>query len=119
MSDFLKSVGNKIRLVRKSKELTQEELAELCGLQYTYIGGIERGERNVSLQTLEKLATGLGVAPFELLMFDQIIQPGDLKDKKALFELYKCLLLTRSEEEIISIQKITKEILAMIDTKNE
>lgn len=63
LSDFLKLVGNNIRVIKKSIGLTQEELAEKAGLQYKYIGGVERGERNVSLRTLEKIIEGLGIAP--------------------------------------------------------
>ncbi|WP_264737341.1 helix-turn-helix domain-containing protein [Cytobacillus firmus] len=113
MSDFLSLVGNKVRVVRKSKELTQEELAEKCGLQYTYIGGIERGERNVSLQTLEKLAEGLNVHPYELLMFGEIDPPN--YEKKAQIEIFNSLLLDRDQLEILSIHKITKEFLRQID----
>lgn len=70
MSDFLKTFGNKIRIVKKAIGLTQEELAEKCGLQNTYIGGIERGERNITILSVEKLAEGLEVVPSELFEFD-------------------------------------------------
>ncbi|MEB4858347.1 helix-turn-helix domain-containing protein [Priestia megaterium] len=73
MAHFLELFGNKIRTIRKAKGLTQDELAKRCGLQNTYIGGIEQGERNISLQSVEKLAEGLEVGPFELFKF------GDLK----------------------------------------
>ncbi|MGD6900376.1 helix-turn-helix domain-containing protein [Bacillus infantis] len=53
MADLLKLVGNRIRIVRKGKGLIQEDLAEKCGLQYTYIGELERGERNISLLTFK------------------------------------------------------------------
>lgn len=45
--------------LRKAKGWTQEQLAEAAGLHYSYIGGIERGDRNISLETLEKIITGL------------------------------------------------------------
>lgn len=117
MSDFLKLVGNKIRLVRKAKGLTQEDLAERCNLQYTYIGGVERGVRNVSLQTLEKLAKGLDVAPFELLKFEELDLSEIPNDKQSLVEVYKHLLLNRDEEEIKLLQRITKDILDLLDKK--
>jgi transcriptional regulator with XRE-family HTH domain len=116
MSDFLKIVGNKVRLVRKSKGLTQEELAEKCGLQYTYIGGIERGERNVSLQTIEKLSEGLSVAPYELLKSTDINIDEIFNDKSALIEIYKNQLL-KSEKELYSLLKINKEILELLVSK--
>ncbi len=52
---------------RKKLGISQEELATRSGLHRTYIGAIERGERNVSLATLELIAEGLGVKPSELL----------------------------------------------------
>jgi transcriptional regulator with XRE-family HTH domain len=119
MSDFLKLVGSKVRIVRKAKGLTQEELAEKCGLQYTYIGGIERGVRNVSLQTIEKLAEGLGAAPFELLQFKEVDPQDIFNDKRALVESLRNLLLDRSEEEIRTIHNIAIEILKLRDIKVE
>ncbi|MET1168220.1 helix-turn-helix transcriptional regulator, partial [Bacillus velezensis] len=52
-------VGNRIRELRKAKGWTQEQLAEAAGLHYSYIGGVERGDRNISLETLEKIINGL------------------------------------------------------------
>jgi len=52
---------------RRIKNLSQEQLAAKCGLHRTYIGAVERGERNVTLSTLEVLAESLGVSIPELL----------------------------------------------------
>lgn len=54
--------GLRVREIRKSQALSQEDLAELSGLHRTYIGGIERGERNASLESIEKLAKALGIS---------------------------------------------------------
>lgn len=59
MSDLLKQIGGKIREVRIKKGLTQEDLADKSGLHSTYIGGVERGERNLTVLSLEKIAKGL------------------------------------------------------------
>ena len=53
---YLKELGNQIRKLRKSKGLSQEQLALNAGVDRSYIGGIERGERNVSFLTLVKIA---------------------------------------------------------------
>jgi len=55
-----------MRELREQRGLSQEALADICGLHRTYIGLIERGERNLSLHTLEAVAQGLGVAVAEL-----------------------------------------------------
>jgi transcriptional regulator with XRE-family HTH domain len=54
--------GQRVRELRTKKGLSQEALAMACDLDRTYIGGIERGERNVSLVNIEKIAAALGVS---------------------------------------------------------
>ncbi len=61
-----KKFGQRIKTLRKERGLTQEELAELSGLDRTYISGIERGLRNVALRNIEALAQALGVSISEL-----------------------------------------------------
>ncbi|WP_086973940.1 helix-turn-helix domain-containing protein [Caballeronia glebae] len=67
-SDSLRAVlAENIKTFRRGKKISQEELAERCGLHRTYIGSVERHERNVTLSTLEVLASTLGVTVPELL----------------------------------------------------
>jgi transcriptional regulator with XRE-family HTH domain len=61
------TLGATIRELRAGLGISQELLAERCGLHRTYVGGIERGERNVSLENIVRLATALKVAPSKLL----------------------------------------------------
>lgn len=53
--------------MREQKGFSQEGLALVCGLDRTYIGGVERGERNISLINIHKIATALVVSPKELM----------------------------------------------------
>jgi transcriptional regulator with XRE-family HTH domain len=62
-----KKFGERVRDLRKQKGLSQESLALACGLDRTYIGGVERGERNISLLNIYKIAGALGVRAKELL----------------------------------------------------
>jgi transcriptional regulator with XRE-family HTH domain len=64
--DFLKWFGLRLRKIRQSKLLSQEELAGLAGIDRTYVGGVERGERNLSLLNIKKLSDALDVKPSEL-----------------------------------------------------
>ncbi|MCK9636426.1 MAG: helix-turn-helix domain-containing protein [Methylobacter tundripaludum] len=57
--EITQSFGQKVRYFRILKRLSQEELAGLCGLHRTYIGSVERGERNITLINAEKIATAL------------------------------------------------------------
>jgi transcriptional regulator with XRE-family HTH domain len=65
-----KRFGQRIRALRLAKGFTQESLAAAAGLHPTYIGGIERGERNVGLDNIIKLANALAIPPSEI--FDEI-----------------------------------------------
>ena len=62
-----KTLADNIRSFRSSKNMSQEALAELCGLHRTYVGSVERCERNVTLSTLEAFAGALGVSVSDLL----------------------------------------------------
>lgn len=61
------TLGTTVRELRVELGISQEALAERCNLHRTYIGGIERGERNVSLENIVRLATALKTTPSRLL----------------------------------------------------
>ena len=61
-SDILKKFGTKVRDLRKQRNLSQEELADKAGLHRTYIGMIERAEKNITLINIEKIANALEVS---------------------------------------------------------
>jgi transcriptional regulator with XRE-family HTH domain len=60
-------IAANVRRLREGKGLSQEALADVCGYHRTYIGGIERSERNITIATLEALAGALGVTARSLL----------------------------------------------------
>jgi len=66
---ILVSVGKKVRALRAARDLSQEELAERADLDRTYISGIERGKRNISIVNIAKIAAALRVKISELLTF--------------------------------------------------
>lgn len=59
--DIINRIGLNITIIREQRGLTQEKLAELAGLHRAYIGQIERGEKNIGLRNLERIANALDV----------------------------------------------------------
>lgn len=64
---FLKKFGARVRSLRNQVGMSQEKLAELAEIHRTYVSGIERGERNVSLINIMRLANALGVSISKLM----------------------------------------------------
>ena len=62
MSDIAKILGQRIRSYRTAKGFSQEKLAELAGCHPTYVGQVERGEKNATIESIEKIAAPLGVS---------------------------------------------------------
>ncbi len=65
--DLQRVVGRNLRAYREGKGLSQEAFADELGVHRTYMGGIERGERNLTLKSLERIASQLDVDPLALL----------------------------------------------------
>lgn len=65
-SEILKKFGEKVRQLRKQKDISQEELAHRADLHRTYIGMIERAEKNITLLNIEKIAKALDVKILEV-----------------------------------------------------
>jgi transcriptional regulator with XRE-family HTH domain len=83
-------VGEQIRHLRKEKGLSQEGLGWKSDIHYTYIGAIERGEKNWSIDTLCKIANGLGVGVNDLLNLSGQIQSEGESKALLIKEVKKC-----------------------------
>ena len=66
--DILIKFGETVRNLRQSKQISQEQFADMCGLHRTYISDIELGKRNVSLENIEKIAKALEITISQLFM---------------------------------------------------
>lgn len=64
--DVLVEFGKRVRALRGELGLSQEKFAAECGLDRTYLGGVERGERNIALRNIAKIAEALGVSISDL-----------------------------------------------------
>jgi len=81
MSDIKKLLGKRIRQIRKSKNYTQEQLAELVGIGTANISYIETGRFAPSTDTLAKLSEVLGAAPYEFYMFEHLKSTKEMKQE--------------------------------------
>jgi len=117
MSSLRKLIGLRIKAIRKMRGLTQEDLGERAGLQYTYIGGIERGERNISLDSLDNILKALDISAIDLLKFDEVNFDQENLEKNELLAIHRELLNHREIEVVKMIHRITKDILTTFDTK--
>ena len=88
-------VAQNIRSLRRAKGISQEKLAELAGLHRTYVGSVERGERNVSLENIDRLAEALLVDPVDLLT-DGSVSRGS--DDRSIFE--NCIPALRRYQQL-------------------
>ncbi|HEV2790556.1 MAG TPA: helix-turn-helix transcriptional regulator [Solirubrobacterales bacterium] len=65
--DLQKAIGRNLRAYRQARGLSQEDFADLLGVHRTYMGGIERGERNLTLRSVERIAERIDEEPLTLL----------------------------------------------------
>lgn len=104
-------VGKRIRIIRKSQGLTQEELGEMVQQPQSYIGAIERGEKNFSLDTIERIATALRVR------VEELIKSGSLTEKEKLIVTVQTTLKNRTEQEIKMLQRLINDVCEVFDSK--
>lgn len=106
MSDISKALGQRIRNYRTGKHLSQEKLAELAGCHPAYIGQIERGEKNATIESIEKIFSALGISLSKL--FEKLGAQEDGKRNIPL-ECYD-LLSAKTVEEQEHIYRILVEM---------
>ena len=106
MSDIAKILGQRIRNYRTAKGLSQERLAELSGCHPTYIGQIERGEKNATIESIEKISTALQISLSQLF---EKLGKGEVEVRNIPLECYE-LLSTKTKEEQERIYRILLEI---------
>lgn len=105
MGDIAKIVGERIKNRRLRLGWTQEELAEKAALHNTYIGQLERGEKNATLESIEKVATGLGVTFEEL--FEKII-PGENSATSIAAQCYELVDALSPESQRLVLEILQK-----------
>ena len=106
MSDIAKVIGHRIRNHRTTAGLSQEKLAELSGCHPTYIGQLERGEKNATIESIEKIASALNISLSKL--FEQL-GGQDSAERNIPLECYE-FLSAKNLEEQEQLFKILREM---------
>lgn len=108
--DLTKRVGINIRAIRKSQNLTIDELAEKCDFQAPYLSDVERGERNITLQTLTKILDALQVEAGSVLIPES--KPGEEKEniRDETLQILFNTLEDKDEDDIRMLLNISNEI---------
>ena len=104
MSDIAKIIGQRIRNYRTQKGLSQEKLAELAGCHPTYIGQLERGEKNATLESVEKIASAMDISLSEL--FDKLGKSGGDNIAAKCYDL----VASKNEAEQKQLYKMLQEM---------
>lgn len=105
--DITRELGLRIRYYRKEKHITQEKLAEICNLHPTYIGQIERGEKNATIESIYRVAMGLNIPMSKLL---ENVEFLDNNSDNIPLHIYQQLLTVPHEKQRL-IAKIVSEII--------
>lgn len=108
MDRLVKSIGMQIRLLRKSKNLSQEELAFRAEVHPTYIGQVERGEKNLTISSLYQITNALEVS---LDDFFSVIEPNQNSQENLPYQLIIKLLQDVSIADQEKLYNIIKEIV--------
>lgn len=107
--EILKLVGARIRLLRKERGLSQEALGEKGGFHFSYIGQVERGEKNISLLNLAQIAEALGVNLIQL--FSYVDEKIEVTSTDNSIQEVVGMLRETTDEKIKLAKNVLKEIL--------
>jgi len=88
--DEVRLLGARIKELRKKRGLTQEGLAEVCGIHYKFLGGIERGNANPTLTVLRKIAKAMNVSLAELFNYEFLGQSPSQVRKRLVDSIRRC-----------------------------
>ncbi|WP_068986935.1 helix-turn-helix domain-containing protein [Lysinibacillus xylanilyticus] len=108
MDSLISSIGLQIRLLRKSKNLSQEELAFKAGMHPTYIGQVERGEKNLTISSLHQITTALEI---NLTDFFSVIETNHKHKENLPYQFIKELLQDVNIHEQKKLYEIIKQIV--------
>lgn len=108
MDDVIKAVGKRIKELRKARGLSQEALGEKGGFHYSYIGQVERGEKDIALSNLAKIADALDVGIHQLFSFSYEME--SLTESEQDFKDIFLLLRNLHKKDLVKVQKVLQTL---------
>lgn len=107
--EVIVQVGKRIRQIHQSKGLSQQRLAEKCGFTFSYIGGVERAEKNISLKNLDKIATALEVGIHQFFIYSHHYEK--LPANEQIIHEIVSLLAPYDEKTVEMVKSILSDVL--------
>ncbi|MGM0883100.1 MAG: helix-turn-helix domain-containing protein [Bacillota bacterium] len=106
----LKLIGQRVRDLRKQRNLSQEQLGEIAGFHFSYIGGLERGQKNISLLNMDKIAQALNVPLHEIFFYGRQIKRKTNSDKDDIINNIYEKLVGMKTTELKKLQRLIEEV---------
>ncbi|MEI0738853.1 helix-turn-helix transcriptional regulator [Paenibacillus sp. JTLBN-2024] len=108
-------IGKRIRQIRTAKDLTQQEVADAAQMEDSYFGGIERGEKNITVSTLEKVIHALDISPVDIFREFETTQTHALRE--TVIDEFVIFTNQLSDEQLEVLRKINNELKLAFHTK--
>jgi transcriptional regulator with XRE-family HTH domain len=113
VSELAITIGEKIRNLRLQRGISQEQLGEMADLHRTYIGQMERGEANITLQALEKVTGALGLTVTQLFRF---VNPEEHTSENPTLTQIINAIQSRSSKDQLALLNVLNTILEWKDS---
>ncbi|MBA2941054.1 helix-turn-helix transcriptional regulator [Paenibacillus sp. CGMCC 1.16610] len=116
MTSLQMIVGEKIKNFRKIKGMTQQELGFKANLKQGYLGDVERGARNISLESLEKIINALGLRPGDIFGYHEVNINDVNYELEQIIQKHSDFLRTKKIKDVKMLHKISLEIFDSLET---
>ena len=110
--DIQKLIGLKVREFRKAKGLSQEALGEKAGFKFSYIGSVERGEKNISINNLVKIAIALDI---EIYQFFVLVREYEQLTESEVDKEIRGILHTLENQDVVGLKRANAIIRALFE----
>jgi len=108
MKDIKKAFGLRVKELRKKLGISQEEAADRAGLHFTYWGAVERGEKNLTIESMQKIASGLGTTIRSLFKYEK----GSEAEDPAILSEILGLLRGLNQKQLELARRVIKSAVA-------